>query len=63
MCQFTKNTGNYVDSLLLSLHVLYDTLEKSELQESLQSVMERIKYRKGGKERMQLLQRVTSFRS
>lgn len=62
-CQFTKNTGNYVVSLLLPLHVLYDSLEKTEFQESLQSVMERINDRKGRKERLQLLQRVTRCRS
>lgn len=45
---------NYVASLLLFFHVLYDSLEKTELQESLQSVMERAYVTKGRKERMQL---------
>lgn len=39
-----------------------DSFEKTELQESLQSVMERVNVTKGRKERMHLLQQVTRFR-
>lgn len=59
---FMKNTVNYVASLLLFFHVLYDSLEKTELQKSLQSVTERANVTKSRRGRMQLLQQVTRFR-
>lgn len=61
-CHFMKNTVNYIASLLLFFHVLYDPLEKTELQEGLQPVMERANVTKGRKDRMQLLREVTRFR-